>query len=129
MQPESFNFCSSMQKFTAVDSQAMTDALGGNSKPQAEAEGVHYIQNPNMGNVTNSQLKDLLTDLASYVYKGDPPAGEPNTFLLAAGNPAVSTTGTITQIQWSRAPGAIECFASEQELQSTALQCVLMQGD
>ncbi len=73
-----------MQKFTAVHSQAMTDALGGNSKPQAEAEGVHYIQNPNMGIVTNSQLKDLLTDLASYVYKGDPPAGEPNTFLLAA---------------------------------------------
>lgn len=82
-----------------------------------------------MGHVTNSQLQDLLTNLASYVYKGDPPAGEPRTFLLAAGNPAGSTTGTITQIQWSRVAGAIECFASEQELQSTALQCSLRLSD
>ncbi|KAL0024995.1 hypothetical protein WJX77_010082 [Trebouxia sp. C0004] len=69
-----------MQKFTAIDSP-MTDALGETSKAQAEAEGVHYIQNPNMGHVTNSQLQDLHNDLASYVYKGDPPAEEPNTFL------------------------------------------------
>ena len=85
-----------MQKFTAIDSQAITDAVGGTSKPQAEAEGIHYIQNPDMGRVTNSQLQDLLIDLASYVHKGDPPAGEPNIFRMAAGNPAGSTTGTIT---------------------------------
>ena len=32
-------------------------------------------------------------------------------------------------MHWSRVAGAIECFASEQELQSTALQCILRLSD
>lgn len=101
------------------DSDAYIEALKGCTFDEATYQGLQYIPTP-ADLCPDDTQHEVLAMLKEYASGTMPTASTPRSFLLAAGNPVGSTTGSITEVKYGNIPGAIEHFKSAQDLKEDA---------